>query len=132
MAHVGIFGRSVHSRDDAGLHTVGRRHRQSTVVGRGCVQRRRVLGVVAAIRAASPARSRSTRGQSSSCGGSSFLDCAGVVVLVACQGGTTRECLLAVGVWALVWPLARVDPTVPGQRTGVAEWLQNVLEDAKW
>jgi len=57
VAHVRIVGRlAVHAGDDAGRHAVGRRERHGAVAGRGSVQRRRVLRVVAAIGAASPAR----------------------------------------------------------------------------
>jgi hypothetical protein len=48
------------------------------------------------------------------------------MVLVAGQGGATREGLLAVGVWALVGPLSRVDAAMASQRTRVTERLCNV------
>lgn len=48
---------------------------------------------------------------------------AGVVVLVAGKGGAAGECLLAVGVGTLVWPLAGVDSAVSGERGGVAKGL---------
>lgn len=55
---------------------------------------------------------------------SSFLDCARVVVLVACQGSAASECLLAVRVGALVGTLPRVDSAVSRQRGRITERLQ--------
>lgn len=46
---------------------------------------------------------------------SSFLDRAGMMVLVTGQSRTTRERLLAVGVRTLVGPLTRMDTTMPSQ-----------------
>lgn len=54
---------------------------------------------------------------------SSFLDSAGVMVLVTGQGRPTSECLLAVGVRALVGSLARMDTTMPSQRRRIAKGL---------
>jgi hypothetical protein len=47
------------------------------------------------------------------------------------QGSATREGLLAIGVWALVWALAGVDATVAGQRTRVTERLFDVSGGSK-
>lgn len=57
------------------------------------------------------------------CGSSSILDRASVVILVTSEGCSASEGLLAISVRALVWPLARMDTAVPGQRAGVAKWL---------
>lgn len=46
-----------------------------------------------------------------------------MVVLVSGQGCAAREGLLAVLVGALVWPLSRVNPAMPGQGTAIAEGL---------
>jgi hypothetical protein len=108
---------------DTRRHAVGGRERHGAVVGGGCAQWGGSLGEVAAIGTASPTRSRGTRGESSSCSGSGFLNGASVVVLVTRQGSATREGLLAVGVGALVRALSRVDATMAGQRTRVTEGL---------
>ncbi len=46
-----------------------------------------------------------------------------MVILMARQGGSTGERLLAVCVRALVRPFARVDASMASKRTGVAEGL---------
>jgi hypothetical protein len=45
------------------------------------------------------------------------------MVLMSCECGAAGEGLLAVGVGALVWPLARMNPSVAGERTAVTERL---------
>ena len=50
------------------------------------------------------------------------------MVLVTREGSAAREGLLAVGVWALVWSLSRVDATMSGERTRVTEGLMCVSE----
>lgn len=76
---------------------------------------------------AGPARGSSTRGQGSSGGSSSLLDGACMMVLVACQGGATREGFLAVGIGALVGSLSGVNATMSGQRARVTERLHAIL-----
>ena len=49
-----------------------------------------------------------------------------MVVLMACESRAPRKCLLAIRVGAFVWPLAGMYPSVPGQRTGIAETLVGV------
>lgn len=69
-------------------------------------------------------------GQGCSCGCRCFLDCTGVVVLVACEGRTTGEGLLAIRKGALVRPLARVRAPVTSQGGAVAEFLSKVSDRA--
>lgn len=121
------------------LHTVGTRHLSSWRHGHVCLGRRRgrhrgsaigcLIGDLISLRVA-----RSSRGRADSVGvpGQSLgrlsrgrLDGSGVVVLVTSKSGTASEGLLARGVGALVWPLARVDATVPSERTGITEVLQS-------
>jgi hypothetical protein len=47
--------------------------------------------------------------------GSRLLDSPGMMILVTGESCTARERLLAVGVWALVGSLARMDTTVAGE-----------------
>ncbi len=54
---------------------------------------------------------------------SCLFDSAGVVVLMSRESGTSGKGLLAVGKGALVRSLARVDPTMPGQRAAITEGL---------
>ena len=63
-------------------------------------------------------------GGSSCC---SLLDSASVMVLVAGQGGAAGKCLLAVGIWALVRALARVNAAMARQRAGITEGLVSSL-----
>jgi hypothetical protein len=44
--------------------------------------------------------------------GSRLLDSPGMMILVTGESCTARERLLAVGVWAFVWTLSGVNPTV--------------------
>ncbi len=52
-----------------------------------------------------------------------LLDGAGVVVLVARQGGAASKGLLAVDIGALVGARARVNAAMPSQRAAVAKGL---------
>jgi hypothetical protein len=49
------------------------------------------------------------------------------MVLVAGQGGAARERLLAIGIWALVGSLSRVDATMSRKTTRVTERLESQL-----
>jgi hypothetical protein len=123
-AHVSIVSSlTVQARNYACRHAVGRRQGHGTVIRRRGIQGRSVFRIVAAIGAASPARCSGTRGQGSSGGRSGLFDGASVVVLVACQGGATRKCFLAIRIRALVGSLPRVDATMPSQRARVTERL---------
>jgi hypothetical protein len=127
-AHVSIVGSlTVQARNYTCRHAVGRRQRHGTVIRRGCVQGRSVFGIVAAVGATSPARCGSTRGQGSSGRSSGLFNGASVMVLVACQGGATRKCFLAIGIRALVGSLPRVNTTMPSQRARVTERLGGKL-----
>lgn len=46
------------------------------------------------------------------------------MVLVSSESSAAGEGFLAVGVRTFVWPLARMDPTMPGQRRGIAKRLK--------
>ena len=128
-AHVGVVrALAVKTGHPTCRHSVGRRERQRAVVGRRSAQRGSCLGIVTAIRAASPARSRSTRGKRSGCS-SGLLNSAGVMVLVTCQSSASRERLLAVGIGALVWALARVDTAMARQRARITKGLVDVSEE---
>src|SRR5690349_16222315 len=108
-SHVCIIGGlTMHSGDYASRHAIGGGEGHGAVIRRGCVQGRCGFREVPAIRATSPAGCASTRSKGSSCGSSSLLDGASVMVLVTSQGGATRKSLLTVGIWALVGTLARM------------------------
>lgn len=50
------------------------------------------------------------------------------------EGRTAGEGLLAIGVWAFVWSLSRVDAAMAGERTAIGEWLllQSVSVKGTW
>lgn len=54
---------------------------------------------------------------------SSFFNGSSMVILVASQSSPARECLLAVGVRALVGSFTGMDATMSGQRGRIAEGL---------
>lgn len=62
-------------------------------------------------------------GECSGCGSCRLLDRSAVVILMSRERGSTSECLLAVGIGALVGSFPRVRPTMAGQRTAIAEGL---------
>jgi hypothetical protein len=47
-----------------------------------------------------------------------------MVVLMTGERCTASECLLTVGVRALVWALAGMDSAMSGKGTGITEWLR--------
>jgi hypothetical protein len=98
------------------------------------VQRGSVLGCRIAVtaRLAAGGSLAGLSGESGSSSGSSFLNCACVVVLVAGQSRASGKGLLAVGIWALVRTLSRVNATVAGQRTAVAEGLRECHVSFIW
>lgn len=129
--HVSIIGcLTMHVWNYTSRHSISRRKRQGTVVWRGGVEWRSILRVITSVRAASPAWSSSTRCESSGCCSGSLFDSAGVMILMAGQGGATSKSLLAIGIWALVRPLSRVDATMSCQRTRVTKRLQSMLEQS--
>lgn len=46
-----------------------------------------------------------------------------MMILVACQSGSSSESLLTVGIWALVWTLSRMDAPMSSKRTRVTKGL---------
>jgi hypothetical protein len=64
-----------------------------------------------------------TVGQRRSSGGGSFLDSAGVMILMTGERRSPGERLLAIRIGALIRPLARVNASMPCQRAGVTEGL---------
>lgn len=100
-----------------------RRDRYRTVVGGWSWQRRLGIRVLFAVGTGTPGLHGSTRRQSGGGGGSGLLDGTSVVVLVASEGSTAGEGLLAVGIRALVWPLSGMYSPMTRQGAGVAEWL---------
>jgi len=65
----------------------------------------------------------STRSKGRSGGSRGLLDGTSVVILVTSQGRPACKGLLAVGVWALVRSLSRVDTSMSGKGARVAERL---------
>lgn len=45
------------------------------------------------------------------------------------EGGATGESLLAIGIRAFVWTLARMDTTMSSKRARVAEWLLYLVSE---
>ena len=128
VTRVGEIGRlTVHGRDEGCTHGIGGRKGQSAVMGGGGVEWRGRLRIVTAIRAAGAAGRGGPRGKRGSCSGGSLLHRAGMVVLVAGQGGAARKRLLAVGIGTLVRALSRVDTAMTCQRTRVTEGLAGRL-----
>lgn len=56
---------------------------------------------------------------------SRILDRAGVVVLVSCKSSASCKGLLTICVRAFIGSCSRVDSTMPGKRTGIAERLNS-------
>lgn len=54
------------------------------------------------------------------------------MVLMTRQGRPTSECLLAIGVWALVWPFSRMNAAMSSKGAGIAEWLLTVSMLSCW
>ena len=126
VGHIAVVGRGAVQAGHDG-HAGCRRQRDGAVVGRRRAQRRRRFGVVLAV---GPRRARlvgRARRQGGSRGRGGLFDGAGMVVLVAGERGTAGECLLAVGVWAFVGPLARMYPSMSSQRARVTERLRGAL-----
>lgn len=124
VAHVSVLGSlAVHALCNAGGHADCWRHGRWAVVRRWCTNWRCCLGILLGIRAAGAARCRQASSQRSSSSSRSLLDRTSVVILVTRQGRPASKSLLAVGIGALVRPLARVNTAMAGQRARVAEWL---------
>lgn len=60
---------------------------------------------------------------------SRLLDRSSMMVLVARQSCAARKCLLAIRIWTLVWPFARMDSTVSCERRRVAKGLKCITLD---
>lgn len=123
--HIGVVGvLAVHARYNVGRHASSRRKREGAITRRRGAHLGIGLRELVSIRAACPAGSRGAGGECSSSGGSGLLDSSGVVILMAGQGGATRESLLAVGIRALVRPFSRMDAAMPCQRARITEGLR--------
>lgn len=75
-------------------------------------------------RACGGGASHAVSGQCLCSGSGGILDRSGVMVLVASESRASGESLLAIRIRALVRSLTRMYPTMPSQRTAVAEGLR--------
>lgn len=46
-----------------------------------------------------------------------------MMILVACQSGSSGESLLTIGIWALVWTLSGMNAPMSSKRTGITKGL---------
>lgn len=100
-----------------------RGHGHGALPGRGCRHRRFLVRHLVNVMLAFAVR----RGKGGSSGGGSLLNSAAVVVLMTCESGAAGEGLLAVGVGALVRPLAGMRAAMTRERAAVTEALSHIV-----